>query len=315
MECCTLMKPVIKKQTYYSLLLMRDDGGVRSVRMKNTTLRFLLVLFFLFIFVGGAGIGMGFHYWKRYAEFIPEYREKERILAEALPELIRLQGVEAVLLAQNNGSMPMAMNTEVGVDTPDSVLLTAQANGNGSHNNGARDNGTAATTTAAADAVTGNSTITGLAADSQNATAVFSGDAAAQVEIFTAQTDAGPDAPASISGENSPVRVNEFSAQATSQHTLRIRYDLSVSRFAETGQDNGPISGSAKYVAVFSNGTRLDLAQNNPSNARFAISRMKPMMATSRLPQGYTTGDIQRVDVLIEVNGDGVYTERFPFPQ
>jgi hypothetical protein len=300
MECGTLMKPVIKKQTYYSLLLMRDDGGVRSIRMKNTTLRFLVILFFLFIFTGGAGIGLGVHYWKRYAEFIPEYREKERALAEALPELIRLQSIEAVLLEQSNGTLSMTMNTELGVETPDSVLLTAQANGNASRGN----NATAETAA--------NATVADIQADSRNATAPLS-NATAQTDTVASQTAAEPGVPA-ISGENSPVRVNEFSAQATSQQSLRIRYDLSVSRFAETGQDNGPISGSAKYIVVFSNGTRLDLPQNNPSNARFAISRMKPMMATSRLPQGYSTADIQQVDVFIEVNGDGVYAERFSFP-
>ena len=298
------MKPVIKKQTHYSVLLMRDDGEVRSFRMKNTTLRFLVLLFLGFMLVGSAGIGAGYHYWKRYAEFMPEYRNNERELAETRRELMDLRNLKAVVTAQNNGTLPVTMNTEVGVETPMGIA-TATVNGNGNGNG---------SNAVSSGPVNGAGQDGAVAFADESGAGLVLANATAGVDTGFALTGADS-APPSLSGDSCPVRVNEFSAQATSQQTLRIRYDLSVSQFTETGQDNGPVAGSAKYIAVFTNGTRLDLAQQSPVNARFAISRMKPMMATSRLPQGYTTADIAKLDIVIELTNGGSYKETYPFPQ
>ena len=301
------MKAVIKKQTHYSLLLMRDDGEVRSFRMKNTTLRFLGILLMSFLMTGAGGVWVGYHYWKRYSDFIPEYREQERALADLSAELQQLRNIRAVVMAQNNGAVPVAMNTEVGLNAPDA---TAAAVNGGSLVNGTSRNGDAGTGSLAP-AVSGSAnTAAGLPENLGGAVnATSTGETAASGEPASAGTVP------SLSEDTSPVRVNEFSAQATSQQTLRIRYDLSVSQLADTGQEGGPVVGSAKYVALFTNGTRMDLAQQSPVNSRFAISRMKPMMASSRLPQGYSTAEITSVDVVIELAGGAVYRETYPFPQ
>ena len=306
MERGALMKPRIKKQTHYSVLLMRDDGEVRSFRMKNTTLRALVTLFLTFLLVGAGGIGVGVHYWKRFSELAPEYRDNERALADARRELADLRNIKAVASAQSNGGLTAAMNTEVGVDAPAGAGAAPAPSG--------AVNATAGETGGVA-ALTGNAGMgNGTAAASRGGTGDSPVNEALEGGASLAQTSAEGTVP-SLSADNCPVRLNEFSAQATSQQTLRIRYDLSVSKFAETGQDNGTVVGSAKYVAVFTNGTRLDLAQQSPVNARFAISRMKPMLATSRLPQGYTTAGIERLDVFIELADGVVYKETYPFPQ
>ena len=122
------MKPRIKKQTYYSVLLMRDDGDVRSFRMKNTTLRFLVSLFLVFLVMGAGGIGVGIHYWKRFSEFMPEFREKDRALAETNNEVQDLRNFKAVVMAQSNCTIPMTMNTEVGAGIPGGTSVGAASN-------------------------------------------------------------------------------------------------------------------------------------------------------------------------------------------
>lgn len=68
-----------------------------------------------------------------------------------------------------------------------------------------------------------------------------------------------------------------------------------------------------RYVAVFSNGEKLDLPLQDIDGTRFAIARMKPMQSSARLPQGYQTENIEKIEVFIEVSDGTVYHDSFDF--
>jgi hypothetical protein len=296
MERGALMKPVIKKQTYYSVVLMRDDGNVRSFRIKNTALRVLVILCLFFFVAGGTGLWAGIHYWKRYNEFLPEYKERERILAESYQELAYLRNLKAVVTAQNPNGFPLTMNNELGVDAPSGVASTMPLTNQ-------------------------NGTLT------QSANATLAGSAEVTVavgESIPPATEATPEHPATQEAQahlprttdaGSPVRINGFTAQPSGQQSLRVRYTLSVAQYMESGQDSDTVSGLARYVAIFNDGTRVDLDPQVQGNSRFSISRMKQMSIIARLPQGYTTEDVKDLDIFIELVDGPTFQDTYSFPQ
>jgi hypothetical protein len=284
------MKPIIKKRTHYSVMLMRDDREVRSFRIRGGILRFLALFFLLLIVAGGAGIGAGIHYWKQISALLPLYQESERLLADTRVELTELRSFKAVTMAQNNGTQPPAQNNEVGAAVAESTLF--------------------ATSNAAAGNAASNSS--SLAAATANATATperNSPDAA----VETAASFPPPRASAlpKISDENSPIHISEFSAQALNNQYLRIRYTLSV---PERGQDGRPVSGLTRYAALLADGSRVELSPNSPGSSRFSISYMKPISTNVRLPQGHLTPEVQGVDVFIETADGTLYSQSYAFP-
>lgn len=91
------MKPVIKKQIVYSVLLMRDDCGVVRFRLRAFWLKSLCVLALLLAFGAGGGIWTAYYYWKRYSLLTSEYQELQNDAAESRLHLERLATLEKFL--------------------------------------------------------------------------------------------------------------------------------------------------------------------------------------------------------------------------
>jgi hypothetical protein len=262
-------------------MLMRDDREVRSFRIKSGILRFLIILFLLLLATGGTGIGIGVYYWKQIALLLPRYEESQRALADTRIELMELRSFKAVAMAQNNGTQPLAQNEEVETAEPArSVPATAVANA-----------------TALAPAADNATLTTAPADDSAGLTAFLSPLAASALP--------------QISDENCPIRINDFSAQALNNQSLRIRYNLSV---PDGGAEGRPVSGLTRYVAVLADGSRLDLLPNNPGSSRFSINYMKPISTSVRLPQGHLVPEIRGVNVLVETMDGTLYGQNYAFP-
>ena len=285
------MKPVIKKQTYYSMLLMRDDTSVRTLRVRGGVIVSFLVFLLLIFAGGGVGIWGGLHYWKKYDALSERHKQQERELSEARVQLERYVNYDTLLEAANGTAAPLAKNEEIGATAPVPRL----------------QNATQATQAALPSAQDG--------ARSAAAPSVKAG-----LNATMAQNNATMPAPAAVLADQAPqtlsvplissgpLRVNGFSGRAASPQRLRIRYELST----VPSDEQKTISGTAKYFAVFANGAEVELPVQDAGDARFSISRMKLMDANLRLPQGVSARDIAQLYVSLELDEGKAYREAFP---
>ena len=279
------MKPIIKKQTYYSLLLMRDDSQVRTLRIKASTIRVLSVLLLLLLVCGALGLWGGVHYWGKYASLSERHNRQERELSESRLQLERYVNYETLLLA-SNATLPAAKNEEIGAGAPPLRVQNATQSGTAQ---------TRLEPVAAPAARTVNATL-----PRHNAS-----DATVSSSLEN-RPDATPKVPL-LSSDASPLRITGFNGRVTGSQRFRIRYELS----AVPSDDQKTIAGTAKYFAAFTNGTQVELPMQDIGDIRFAISRMKPMEANLRLPQGYHTRELQRINVTIELDEGKTYHEYF----
>jgi hypothetical protein len=281
------MKPIIKKQPY-NILFMRDDAAVRTISVRGGAITAACVFLLLVIAGGALGIWGGIRYWQKYDALSSLHKQQERELLEARLQLERYVNYETLLEAAN-GAAPLAKNEEIGTAVP-----SARA-----HN----------ATQAAAFPAAQNGTRPSVAAPAKvggNATQVQHN---ATLPLAAAADAAQPSAAAPlISSAASPLRINGFVGRIISAQRLRVRYELS----AIPSEDQKAVSGLAKYAAVFSDGTEMELAVQDAGDARFAISRMKPMEASLRLPQNIASRDISQIQVILEIDEGRTYSETFP---
>ena len=289
------MKPKIKSKKYYSMILMRDDSLVRTVRLKQKTVTFLLIFFLLLILVGTAGCIGAVYYFDKYRLLQGRYGAQSQEFTAMKLQLEQLSNIKTLATNTNTNTPIPPKNEEVGA-----------------HVGGA--NGTAYGKSAEKDALSGRSNATTPAANgtlsAANATgraasdAVAQGQAAGEVRVGTPAT---PDFPL-ISSEESPVRITGFLPRASGNNRLRLRYELNT---VEPRQ----ISGTVTYSALYANGTILPLPLSaNSDAATFTMSRGKRMEATIRLPQGFTTRDIEKIQVTLGVENGETFIDTFVFP-
>ena len=289
------MKPVIKKQTHYHLLLLRDDREVLSMRVGNGLVRWLIILGLCLAVFGSLGFAAGYHFWKENAGLHAQHQQNEIELARTRLQLEQLSNVKSLLTATNT-SVPLPKNEEVSV--PATVPQEASF---------ARMNGTAnATAVANAHNATarpeaGVNATTRLA--SANATKTVSATENANATITRVSVG-----PTNISDASSPVRVNNFSSRPSGQTTMRIRYELVVA------EPDTPIRGSTRYAAVFSDGTVRELQPLNPDDTRFSISRMKNMDTAARLTSGKSLTGAAFIRITVETEDGKSFQGDFPLP-
>lgn len=280
------MKPKIKSKKYYSMILMRDDSLVRTFRLKQKTVTFLFTFFLLLILVGTAGCIGAVYYFDKYRLLQGRYSAQSQEFTAMKLQLEQLSNIKTLATNTNTNTPIPPKNEEVGA-----------------HVGGA--NGTTQGKPAEKDALSGRSNATTPAANgtlpAANATGRAASDAVAQGQ---AATPAFP----LISSEESPVRITGFLPRASGNNRLRLRYELNT---VESRQ----ISGTVTYSALYANGTVLPLPLSaNSDAATFTMSRGKRMEATIRLPQGFTTRDIEKIQVTLGVENGETFIDTFVFP-
>ena len=285
------MKPVIKKQTYYSMLLMRDDTSVRTLRVRGGVIVSFLVFLLLIFAGGGVGIWGGLHYWKKYDTLSERHKQQERELSEARVQLERYVNYDTLLEAANGTAAPLAKNEEIGATAPVARL----------------QNATQASQAAFPPAQEGARPAAAppLKAGLNATLAQSNASVPAPAVVLAEQAPQPPSVPLISSG---PLRVNGFSGRIASPQRLRIRYELST----VPSDEQRTISGTAKYFAVFASGTEVELPVQDAGDARFSISRMKLMDANLRLPQGAVAKEITQLYVSLELDEGKAYREAFP---
>ena len=306
------MKPVIKKQSHYNVLLMRDDKEARTFRLHSTTLRILLITLVVLIVGGGAGIAGGVHFFQQYLVLTKQQESQEKELSEMRLQLERLVNLECLIVASNGTTVavPLAKNEELGVSAPANRLL---ATGTPAEGETARSDPSAATApqsgAPAPGAVNQNAAAAANPPSTVEQTQPDKPANGQENALRNGAAEIAPPAHKSLESEESPLRITNFVGRASSQQRVRISYELSTT----PSDEQRTVAGSARYVAVFSSGERLDLPLQDIDGTRFAIARMKPMQSSARLPQGYQSDDIDKIEVFIDLPDGTTYHDSFDF--
>lgn len=276
----------LKRDVTYSVLLMRDDSPVRSLRMQRRTLRFLCFLLLLVLGVGIAGSVVAVRYMERYYSLQQEFKAMQQQFTEARLHLEQLTNVKT-LVEQTEGEVEPARNNEVGAE-PQTIEATPGRNG----------------LTANATALQRNASLIvgqGNASSPLPTTEAGTLDPAAPVQeepSFASLPE--------LTGAQMPIRIAGFTWRTQGENRLRLRYDLST-------QSGKQASGVMHFYGVRKNGQAVPLILENEDEARFAISRMKPIEAMVVLPEGSPLASFTELKVLVELEGGAKYqwTHRF----
>ena len=276
----------LKRDVTYSVLLMRDDSPVRSLRMQRRTLRLLCVFLLLVFGVGVAGSLVAVRYMDRYYSLQQEFKVMQQQFTEARLHLEQLTNVKT-LVEQTEGEVEPARNNEVGAE-PQTLEATPGRNG----------------LTANATALQRNAS---LIVGQSNATTPLPTEQAASVEAAPAVSEDSPfTSLPELTGAQMPIRIGGFTWRAQGDNRLRLRYDLST-------QSGKQVSGVMHFYGIRKNGQAVPLTLEKEEDARFAISRMKPIEAVVMLPQGTPLSSLTELKVLVELEDGAKYqwTHRF----
>lgn len=279
------MKQIIKKQTHYSLLLLRDDREVRSLRIRTGILRFCLFLCFLLPVCTAAGIAAGWHYWKKSNALAARYLLLEQELVETKRGLEQLTN-ESVLWRNGKSAAPALKNEELGTAAPQqtaSVPAPPTPDILAPLHTPAADNPSPPAGTAAIPA-------------SNDAMAMAGKPAWSPVPPPPSNGLAAP-----------PIEISGFAARITGGQRLRLRYAI-------VSPSQRPLVGVISYRAQFSDGTSSPLESLSPEE-RFNITRMKVVEKQVKLPQGMHANAIRQItqiDLLIELEDNSKVLKSFP---
>ncbi|MDR2489673.1 MAG: hypothetical protein LBD42_09325 [Desulfovibrio sp.] len=265
---------------------MRDDTPVRSLSVRGGCITAFFVFLLLLIAGGALGVWGGIRYWKKYNVLSDLHKQQERELLEAKLQLERYVNYEILLEASNNAA-PVAKNEEIGTAAP----LVRPHNATQESSSFAARNGTRPSA--------------GLhAKNGGNAT----------MPLYNASLPVTPEASVDasslplVSSETSPLRINGFVGRVVSSQRLRVRYELS----AIPAEEQRAVSGTASYVAVLHDGTEAELAVQDVGDSRFALLRMKPMEGSLRIPPQTAVNDINKIQVILKIDGGKAFKENFP---
>jgi len=292
----------IEKNKYYNIIFMGDDGRARTYRLRRGLLRFLIYFPLLILLLSGGAIAGGVYFSKYHFDLVAEKNKQDKEISEMRLQLERLTNLEKLLSARP-GTAPLAKYEEIGVppssDQPQEETSEPEA------------------PVAEADAPAQET-----ADPDPEPTAEMEEEHPAQDRIISLaelapQVDSIPPAETapkldfasmeSLSGNKSPLRVAGFSARPLGQQRVRIRYEITSTN--RPGIKN--ISGLARHFAVFADGQKAELPLPDNGENRFSLTRLRPMEATARLPQGLDTKDIKKIDVVIITDEYGTFHDLF----
>jgi hypothetical protein len=271
------MKPVIKEQTRYNILFMRDDGKARTFRLRRGVLRFFIWFLVLLVLLSGGVIAAGSYFGAHYLSLLDKTEQQEREISEMRLQLERLTNLESLISASPSEAIPLAKHEEVGVAAP--VNRTQNA--------------------------------TTPAGEVPPATANGASGMSIGMSAETQQNGTGGGGNQSIAGPASPVHIQGFSGRPIGQQRLRIRYDLAVA----DRLGSRVVSGMVRHFAVFNDGRTVELALADNADSRFSINKGKSIEVSTRLPDGYDTKDIRQIQLVLSTEDFGSFHDFYDVAQ
>lgn len=306
----------------YSLLLMRDDGKVRRLRVSPLVLRVLVTCLFLLPVLTGLGIWAAMTFWQGNTALVDANRVLERQLKETQVELERLANLEALLEQEDParlhalvaprvtprqqadnpepqavpGTAPAPDSSTVADDEPAVPDTTLKAQGSSA--------------SPAATEGAGTSPVASIqgepAAEAAPAAAPLAAEVTTPRPLFSDGATAKPSRHDVSPVNNGQARVDDVQAQLSPAGKVRVTFSLSN---ADTSRQ---LAGHVAIVAIDAGGTGHTL-ELPPEAADFRITRFKKIVAAARLPQGVTSENISLVAVEIRNESRVIFREAYPF--
>ena len=283
------MKPVIKEQTRYNILFMRDDGKARTFRLRRGVLRFFVYFLVLLILISGGVIGAGTYFGTHYLSLLEKTEMQEREIAEMRLQLERLANLESLLTASSSEAAPLAKHEEVGVAAPATRV----------------QNGTQPVDPA------DPSQLGALPYPPQALPPETAGTPGMSIGMSAEQAPPVAASAQRLTSPASPVRVASFSGRPIGQQRLRIRYELaSAERLGSR-----TVSGIVRHMAVLNDGRSVELVPLDNAETRLTIGKSRPVEISTRLPDGHDTRDIRQIELILSTEDYGAFHEYYDVTQ
>lgn len=312
--------PQIEKQTHYNIIVMTDDGSAKTYRLRKSLVRFFIFLPFLLVLLSGGVIVGGMYFGKQYLNLQAEQEKQDMAMSELRLRLERLTNIEE-LLSAGPGLHPTQKTETMAAAPTMPPIQSAQPPQPSPTQANTRQSSQPEPVTSrpAAEPVTPPAREVAEAPDEDYQTSLPVQDIDRPTRKIPplaspsklAQTGGNStrlnfSSMPLLSSNKSPLRVGDFHARTLGQQRVRIRYELAASK-----PSSRIVSGQVRHFAVFTNGGRAELPLPDNGETRFSITRLKPMEATTRLPQGYDTKDIKQIDVVIITDELGTFHDLF----
>lgn len=284
-----LTDPVIKTNTFFSILLLRNDSKVVSFRLSSFWIKFLIFFFVLF---SGASGGAGYaahYYWKKYNRLHRERSELAQKLGENRRQLGRFAGMEKM----KESTLPRSTMTE--------VTTVAVANGNRENENeaAAKDGppevrNDAERETAEPHAASSSSPVEELPAET-------SAQAGAAKPVERDDEALDPNKPGNGYSDESnqghakehPALVDQLQIKSAGNNKFRVTFDLSNRDSQIT------LNGNVRLAIMTKSGARHDISDVNRDTLRFIINRYKKVITTFTLPPDVQSEDVATLYVTV----------------
>lgn len=279
MDSSINIKPVIKKKSYYQVLFLRDDQEVRTYRIRNGFLRFLVMSLTLLVVIGSAGAVFGAYSLHKGYKLKKKYKTTSAELDKVRLELEELQNVKSLIIATNT-PLPLAHNSEVTNPTLNSTIAQEEE----------KSSNSTIPLVLPINNATNLDNIVHNASTSSNATMV-------EAPVI-----------ASISSEKSPVRVNGFKSRLRGTN-LSVSYEISTSNPDASPEET--VRGTTKYNLLLDNGQNYELEPLKQGEAYFAISRMKQMDLRFKIPGAVNTKKADRLRLTVELEDGDAFQDQF----
>ena len=287
------MKPVIKKQHIYSVLLMRDDSTVKRFRIRAVWIKIVAWLALLLCLAAVAGGWGTYHYWKKYSLLQGEFRLAEQEVRESRPKLERLANLEKILQTDAALTPAVMSGVEAEAAAPKGAPMPQGMRG-------ATANGRNAT----------NQTLpaTNQPLAAANQTMPPANPAMAAANQTQTASPAAQEASDSVDASGHPAKIANMSLRASGTNRIRISFDLMNQNPQQT------LNGRANLAVVKKNGDVHEVTNVERDDLRFLISRYKKIITNFSLPADVAASDVGAVQVSIDSDGFAPLVERFPMP-
>ena len=301
------LEPVVKKNTSYSILFLRDDSSVVRFRLKPFWINFLTVVFFLFSGASGAAGYAAHYYWKRYNVLKHENRTIEARYEESARKLAAYTGVEML-----KESTALPRSSMAGVSA-----LTANGNANGAHgqngNGQATGSGPPTAPHAAPSAASAGQSGASQGQETGKTQAVAepapgnsTGAAAGVSQGFPSQEQTG--SPSGTADSEHPALVSEVVVRPDGSKNFSLAFDLS------NRDQQLTLNGRVELAVGTKSGARHEITQVNRNALRFIINRYKRVNTSFTLPTDLKPEDITELLLTVTAEDQPDVTYSFPIP-
>lgn len=297
------LEPVIKRKTSFSILLLRDDSKVVSLRLTPIWVKFLVLFFVIFSGLSGAAGYAAHYYWKKYHTLQRERSEMAEILGENRRQLGRFAGIEKI----KETSLPRS--AMAGVNTMAPGPADAEHNDAASSLAHAPSGQSAPGDTLPATPQAAPPEPAPVPRSEPRAEAISQGNAISPEETITASGPPGSGQEMSQTQDEHPALVDQVQIKSAGDNRFRLSFDLS-----NRNQDL-TLNGRIRLAVATTNGARHEITEVSRDSLRFIINRYKKVSTVFSLPDDIRAADADVLYVTVTADDVPDVTYRFSFPE